>query len=266
MARLGFKVFATIGLLLVFYNEFVVYWISYLNWPQLHKSEQFYYKNGTSKDDLNERPLRLLVVADPQLIGENDEPFFQSWIARWDSDRYLRSSFILASAYTRPDAIVYLGDLFDEGLKSSDEQYARYFDRFRRVFQLDKRHPSGKAKNIFLSGDNDIGGEYFGDRTERLEDRYERFFGPLVEVIRMNKYTEFVKLDLDKTVSFYNRVKRGYVLHLLNENTTNQYDQKYTVILNHQSLVDKAPEELNAVSSFLSLLISDNHILSSYLF
>jgi hypothetical protein len=252
-SRRYLKAIAFAGLLLVFYNEFLVYWLSYLSWPQLHKEAQFYYKNGSYITDVDKRPLRLLLVADPQLIGENDEHWSISWIARWDSDRYLRSSFILANSYVKPDAVLYLGDLFDEGLKSSNQQYERYFNRFKTIFRLDKPATTGNAKQIFLAGDNDIGGEYMGDRNERLEDRYETYFGPMIDVIKLSKMTEFVKLDLDYTVSFYNRLKRGYVLDLLQRsqkleaNMTGMPSEKFTIILNHQSLVRKTKEELNAV-------------------
>jgi hypothetical protein len=98
------KIIVFLALALVFYNEFVVYLISYSNWPTHHSNAE--------KDSI-----RLLLVADPQLIGENDEPWYQSWLARWDSDRYLRNTFILANSYVRPNATIYLGDLFDEGTR-----------------------------------------------------------------------------------------------------------------------------------------------------
>jgi len=32
--------------------------------------------------------VKILLVADPQILGEKYENYFGSWIARWDSDRY----------------------------------------------------------------------------------------------------------------------------------------------------------------------------------
>ena len=253
-SRRNLKGLAFIGMFIVFYNEFLVYWISYMSWPALHKQSQFLNPNGSVINDLKQRPLRLLLVADPQLIGENDEHWSIGWLARWDSDRFLRSSFILANAYVRPDAIIYLGDLFDEGLKASAQQYERYYQRFESAFQLDKMaRLKPPTKQIFLPGDNDIGGEYMGDRNEQLEDRYEKYFGPMVDVLKLNAQIEFVKLDLDYTVSFYNKVKRGYLLHLLRESenlekNASMAGDKYTVILNHQTLLRKTKEELNAVN------------------
>jgi len=97
------KIIFFISLSLIFYNEFAVYWLNYASWPSSEKLK------------LNTDAVRLLLIADPQLIGENDEPWYQSWAARWDSDRYLRNTFILANSYIKPNSTIFLGDLFDEG-------------------------------------------------------------------------------------------------------------------------------------------------------
>ena len=238
--QLSLKIFATSALLLVIYNECLIYYLSYLSWPQPHEPDTL----TLSKNDSN-RPLRLLLVADPQLIGENDEPWYFSHLARWDSDRYLRATFTLANSHSRPDATLYLGDLFDEGLKSTDPQYDRYFTRFKSIFKYDQMERTFGTKQIFIAGDNDIGGEYFGDRNDELGERFERYFGPLVDVLKLTPSIEIIKLDLDYTVSFYNQVKRRYLLSLLDEKPDNE---KYTIILNHMSLIRKNPQELNALN------------------
>ena len=117
------KTICLLAALLVVYNEFLIYFVAYLSWPKRHVDN-----NGTS----------FLLVADPQLIGERDEPLWYGWLARWDSDRYLHNTYMLANSYVQPDVVAFLGDLFDEGLKANDEQYARYFSRFQAVFQLGK--------------------------------------------------------------------------------------------------------------------------------
>lgn len=91
-----------LAFVLVFYNECFVYWISYYNWPKLHK-------------ELNGNSTRLLLIADPQLIGENDEPWYQKSFAIWDSDRYLSKTFSFVNWYVKPNSTLFLGDLFDEG-------------------------------------------------------------------------------------------------------------------------------------------------------
>ena len=99
------------SLTVIFYNEFLVYWVNYSNWP----AHDIATRDGNST--------RILLVADPQLIGENDEPWYQSWAARWDCDRYLRNTYLLANAYVKPNSTIYLGDLFDEGNVSFKAYY-----------------------------------------------------------------------------------------------------------------------------------------------
>lgn len=49
-----------LGLGLVFYNEFLVYWINYVNWPSIHTYQ-------LDKHNASNQPIRLLLVADPQV-------------------------------------------------------------------------------------------------------------------------------------------------------------------------------------------------------
>ena len=172
------------------YNEFIAYLISYAQWPSIHN---FHNQNNS---------VRFLLVADPQLIGDEDEPWYRSMIAKWDSDKYLRSTYGLAHNYVKPDLVMFLGDLFDEGVKATDEQFESYYRRFKRIYDLKKYND----KYIYISGDNDIGGEY-GERTRRLEKRFESFFGPLVDFFNY-EFIKILKLDLDYTGSFYMKDKR----------------------------------------------------------
>ncbi|RNA42124.1 metallophosphoesterase 1 -like protein [Brachionus plicatilis] len=267
IAKNRFKLLIILSALIILYNEVFVYWLAYLNWPSVHKSSLFYHKNGTQIHDLNERPVRLILVADPQLIGENDEPWFIGWLARWDADRYLRSCFVLANSYTKPDATIFLGDLFDEGLKASDDQMERYFNRFESIFHSHKMSHDYGIKQIYISGDNDVGGEYMGDRNNRLVRRFEKYFGPNVELFEFNSYIKFLKLDVDYTASFYAGNKRKYVRSLVEksrqqDNEMGQKD-KLTIILNHISLVRKNPQELDNLNKDTgsSLIIKgDNHL------
>ena len=75
-------------------------------------------------------------------------------LRRWDSDKYLQKSFSLAYGYVRPDAVIFLGDLFDEGSRANDDEFHDYVKRFRKLFPLPKH-----VKAAYLPGDNDVGGE-----------------------------------------------------------------------------------------------------------
>lgn len=60
----------------------------------------------------------------------------------------------LPVGHVRPDVIIYLGDIFDEGSISDDFKYQKYFVRFMDTFT-----PPSNCEIIYLPGDNDIGGE-----------------------------------------------------------------------------------------------------------
>jgi hypothetical protein len=221
-----------ISLIIIFYNEFLVYWQSYFNWPSLFK---------TDKTDL-----RLLLVADPQLIGDNDEPWYQESIAKWDSDRYLENTYRLALAHTKPDVIIFLGDLFDEGLKASDEQFQGYYERFSKIFKLKQTTSStNSTKILYISGDNDIGGEYHNDRSKKLDKRFESYFGSLID-LKSHEYLSFLKLDLDKTSSFYTKTKRDSVRKLIRNNNV-ESSSHHMIILNHMTIFNRYPNEVTKV-------------------
>jgi hypothetical protein len=58
------------------YNEYVVYSLkNWFSWPNIHC-------------DTSSKCIKILLVADPQILGEQYEPHFpRGLLARWDSDR-----------------------------------------------------------------------------------------------------------------------------------------------------------------------------------
>jgi len=94
----------------VVYNEVLSFFVSSWQWPNLSLSNQ--------GDDL-----RVLFVADPQLVGLRNELPLLGIITRWDADRYLQFGFFHAVGHVRPDVVVFLGDLLDEGSIASDDEY-----------------------------------------------------------------------------------------------------------------------------------------------
>uniref|UniRef100_A0A1B6LVI1 Calcineurin-like phosphoesterase domain-containing protein n=1 Tax=Graphocephala atropunctata TaxID=36148 RepID=A0A1B6LVI1_9HEMI len=160
------------------YNEFLVYFILSVMWPNV--------SCGTIQ-----KLHTVLLVADPQILGEKSEP----WIARWDNDRYLRQSYAAALRHVQPDLIIFLGDLMDEGSLASDEEYQRYFLRFKEIFQID--YTPGN-KTVFAPGDNDIGGE---DElvTDKKVNRFKQHFASptfynlgRVQIIQVDKMQRVV--------------------------------------------------------------------------
>ncbi|KAK3913847.1 Cell division control protein 1 [Frankliniella fusca] len=118
---------------------------------------------------------RLLLVADPQILGEHDEP---NWITIWDNDRYLQYTFTLAMSHVQPDAVVFLGDLMDEGNRADDDEFKRYVKRFFSIF-----HINNNLETFFLPGDNDIGGENGDPILPSTVQRFRQIFHKKAELI-----------------------------------------------------------------------------------
>lgn len=102
-----------------------------------------------------EAATRLLLVADPQLLGRlHTARGPLGALERWDADRFISKTFALANDYLKPHVVIFLGDLFDEGELATDEDFRSYVERFFAIFaQLNYQQA------IFVPGDNDIGGE-----------------------------------------------------------------------------------------------------------
>ncbi|CAB3381649.1 Hypothetical predicted protein [Cloeon dipterum] len=140
--------------------EFFTYFLQTLSWMRVECADQ----------TADEECVKLLFVADPQLIGEEHENAARYIGSIWDSDRYIKRTFSYAMGHVRPDAVIFLGDLLDEGSTASEDEFERYVGRFKWVF------PESDVPFIILPGDNDIGGE--GDPITHQKIRhFDQYFG-----------------------------------------------------------------------------------------
>ncbi|XP_055378802.1 metallophosphoesterase 1 homolog [Condylostylus longicornis] len=125
---------------IIFINECLIYFIMPIWWNSLQ------CQSGDCT--------RIFFVADPQLLGfENENKLYGYW-SRQDSDRHLKATFQRALQFTSPDVIIFLGDLLDEGSIASPEHFQIYLDRFKNIFNTKMN-----INRIYIPGDNDIGGE-----------------------------------------------------------------------------------------------------------
>lgn len=112
--------------------------------------------------------------------------------------RYIAKTFPQAKSYVKPDWIIFLGDIFDEGLSASDDEFQRYFQRFDSIFN----HKNNEHRHIVIPGDNDVGGEYSGDNHPLLRERFRNYFGRLIALYHQND-VEFLKVfSISKDLSF----------------------------------------------------------------
>lgn len=131
---------------------------------------------------------KILLVADPQLIGlQNERIQFLTPLSIWDSDRYLSKTYSHAYKFTQPDVVIFLGDLLDEGSTATDKEFYSYVERFYNIFQKDD------VQNVWIPGDNDIGGESADYITPHKIDRFNKAF-PQDNII-LYKNIRFLKIN-----------------------------------------------------------------------
>ncbi|CAF3693473.1 unnamed protein product [Adineta steineri] len=216
LTRYGFLILTAI--IIIFINEVLFYEWTRMNWPNL--------------DSLLKKPTveRLLLVADPQLIGEKDEGFF-GLITRNDADRYLAKTFSQANEYIKPNWILFLGDIFDEGLSASDDEFKRYFERFDTIFQYENR----EQQCIVIPGDNDVGGEYYGDKQPILRQRFRNYFGRMIALYHQNDI-EYLKLDIDMFESYVD----GKRFAIMEQTQNRPLTSIFRIVLNHWPLLTRS--------------------------
>uniref|UniRef100_A0A2M3Z9F3 Putative cell division control protein/ dna repair exonuclease n=1 Tax=Anopheles braziliensis TaxID=58242 RepID=A0A2M3Z9F3_9DIPT len=144
--------------LLVLYNEVLIYVLQKFKWSNIYCKEP--------------SCVRILLVADPQILGKTYDPHFYAGIANYDSDRYLAWYYEQAVKHVQPHVIIFLGDLMDEGTDSTELHFEEYYTRFGETFPT---HPT--AKQIYIPGDNDIGGlTYNSPLNPVAKRRFRQYF------------------------------------------------------------------------------------------
>ena len=229
------------------YNEVLSYIVSGWQWPNLRNADQ---------DDL-----RVLFVADPQLVGLRDEPPLLGIITRWDSDRYLQNGFFHAFGHVRPDVVVFVGDLLDEGSVASEDEYRTYIRRFRSVFRM-----PATVKSVFISGDNDVGGEGFDSKQQWKVDRFGKHFkhskaGTDNMSVVMIKHVDFQKISVD----YGEQISQSHIDTLTIMKTHSV--ARYRITCNHMPLLNRLPTEVSKITYILQphlIVTAHTHLFQLY--
>ncbi|XP_059051125.1 metallophosphoesterase 1-like [Achroia grisella] len=125
-------------ILTIVYCEFLIYYIviSQCSWLTPEKI--------ADQSDV----LKTLILTDTHLLG----PRNSFWIDRWRREWQMHQAFKAIISVHNPEVIFVLGDLFDEGEFSNDEQFSQYVHRFYATFNV----PS-HIKMYIIVGNHDIG-------------------------------------------------------------------------------------------------------------
>ncbi|KAH3668386.1 hypothetical protein OGAPHI_002140 [Ogataea philodendri] len=140
---------------------------------------------------------KALLIADPQLIDNHTypgRPEFLLKLSQMTVDDYMRRNFQALMAHLRPDSVIFLGDMTDNGRSSSDEYYKHQLDRFNNIFHL-----NGTESYTLVPGNHDIGWAE-GVKFAALH-RFETSFGKPNQVITRNGH-DLIFLD---TISLSNK-------------------------------------------------------------
>lgn len=163
------KRLAVFAVCLFVFCEYLIYYIVILqcSWPQLNIEE-------THRPS---EPLKAMFLTDTHLLGSKDGHWFDKLRREWQMER----AFQTAVAHFNPDVVFLLGDLFDEGMKCSDEEWDNYIQRFHKMF----RH-SEHTEFYVVVGNHDIGFHPEASGDKHLFRRFSSMFdSPSVKLLSL---------------------------------------------------------------------------------
>ncbi|XP_004925836.2 uncharacterized protein LOC101740054 isoform X1 [Bombyx mori] len=254
---------AIIGCLL--YSEWLIY------------SMQAWYWRTLECVEYDSSCIKILFVADPQIQGDIAVPAPFSYPINWDSDRYLKSTFRVVIQHFRPDVIVYMGDLMDEGSISTLKQYHSYVKRLSDIFEVD--YP---IVQIWIPGDNDIGGENEPIKKDKIEEFNEVYQQPETVTFRnitfykangiTNSFPKKLKGNGNEyriVVSHYPITYRHAFGHEVNNEINpdiyfcaHEHEAKY--VRQSRKLTNRDSHMLTSESAVLNVSTKDDHLYEIY--
>ncbi|XP_049529699.1 uncharacterized protein LOC125948068 [Anopheles darlingi] len=193
---------------LIVYNEYLIHIYHSLQWSELQCE--------------TDSCVKVLLVADPQILGNTFGKKLYWPLANFDSDRHLKRTYKRAVQHTTPDVICFLGDLMDEGNVADDVQFANYFSRFVDIFT----QPTADTLMLFIPGDNDVGGvglEALPMRSDRVL-RFKQYFNVQDEWLAHSslRFIHVNRMEMTMAESTY---------------LSKTEQQTYTVLLSHVPLL-----------------------------
>ncbi|XP_057331064.1 metallophosphoesterase 1 [Microplitis mediator] len=138
------------GICLLVYCEYLNYYVvlAQCSWPDLDVSKA----DPTIKPSRpDEKPVKIIFIADTHLLGSINGHWFDKLRREWQMHRTFQTSMVLH----KPDIVFFLGDIFDEGLRSSPDQFETYVNRFHSLFAVPKN-----TYSYVLAGNHDMGFHY----------------------------------------------------------------------------------------------------------
>ncbi|OAX44112.1 Metallo-dependent phosphatase [Rhizopogon vinicolor AM-OR11-026] len=167
-------------------------------WPDIHQPNAPDSRIG-----------RVLVVADPQIIDHRSYPgrgFLLKALGQFIIDLNLRRSWRSTISRLQPHAVVFLGDLMDNGRASmSNIEYNAYAARFFDIFKI-----RDNTATFFLPGNHDIGLGETASFSLQAGERYTSYFGRRNDKISVGNHTLLFVDSIALVEEDVIRADRGY--------------------------------------------------------
>lgn len=150
----------------ILFNEYLIYYTTILfgcSWP-------IPYSTAATVS-------HVAILADTHLLGRIKGHWFDKLRREWQMYRAFQTSMQIL----KPDAVFFLGDQFDEGQWSTEEDFIRYSERFASLFYVPK-----DVKVFVVAGNHDIGFHY-EIHPSRVEWFSHRFHGELIGYVTVGE-------------------------------------------------------------------------------
>ncbi|CAD6219324.1 GSCOCG00004914001-RA-CDS [Cotesia congregata] len=138
------------ALCLVVYCEYLIYYVvlAQCSWPDI---DSFKADPSIKPGILEEKPVKIMFIADTHLLGSKTGHWFDKLRREWQMYRTFQTSMVLY----KPEIVFFLGDIFDEGARSSEDEFQTYVNRFHSLFSVPKN-----TYSYVLAGNHDMGFHY----------------------------------------------------------------------------------------------------------
>jgi len=176
---------------------------------------------------------KILIIADPQLIDNHTYPGRNNFlleVSKATVDNYLYKNYIFLLNQLKPDTIIFLGDLLDNGRESSDNYYSKEYQRFTRLF-VEPAQNKGIELITSVPGNHDAG--WADGITEHAIDRFNDHFGSSNKLLDRDHH-QLILLDDVSLTSATESINKPSLLFLEEMNSLSP--KKTRILFDHVTL------------------------------
>ncbi|KJE97219.1 metallophosphoesterase 1 [Capsaspora owczarzaki ATCC 30864] len=160
--------------------------------PEFNKIEPKTKTESESESASASEPhaIRLLVIADPHLIGHQRGHWLDRLRREFAMQQSFRAIAQLLPEDQRPHAVLLLGDIFDEGQWDTQENWDDDLRRFHRVFDMSSMRSPNRQPPLLkvVVGNHDVGFHYV--MNQWLLERFAHAFGPATDSIMISSNSD----------------------------------------------------------------------------